>query len=77
MNSTLKELHLQKIGFMGHDIQMLVEGLKQNNTILLLDLSCNNIGDFGMECLAEYLGTKPPLLTLMISHNNIGDTGAR
>lgn len=77
INSTLTELHLQKIGFRDHDVEIMVEGLKKNSTILLLDLGCNNIGDFGIECLAEYLGTKPPLRSLFVSSNIIQDTGAR
>lgn len=77
VNSTLTELHLQKIGFTDHDVEIMVEGLKKNSTILLLDLGCNNIGDFGIECLAEYLGTKPPLRSLFVNSNIIQDTGAR
>ncbi|XP_046670583.1 NLR family CARD domain-containing protein 3-like isoform X1 [Homalodisca vitripennis] len=77
VNKTLTELHLQKIGFDGHDMEILVEGLKKNSTLLSLDLSCNNIGDLGMEFIADFLGGKPPLATLRLSSNNIGDTGAR
>ncbi|XP_054273691.1 leucine-rich repeat-containing protein 34-like isoform X2 [Macrosteles quadrilineatus] len=76
INNTLRELHLQKIGFVDHDIELLVEGLKHNSSILLLDLSCNNFGDHGVERLAEYIG-RSPLQTLMVSSNNIRDSGAR
>ncbi|KAG8288127.1 Leucine-rich repeat-containing protein 34 [Homalodisca vitripennis] len=58
-------------------MEILVEGLKKNSTLLSLDLSCNNIGDLGMEFIADFLGGKPPLETLRLSSNNIGDTGAR
>uniref|UniRef100_A0A1B6DQG0 ATP-binding cassette sub-family E member 1 n=2 Tax=Clastoptera arizonana TaxID=38151 RepID=A0A1B6DQG0_9HEMI len=76
-NTSLKEVHLEKLFLTDHDIEILVYGLMYNNTLEVLNLSCNQIGDYGIECLSEYLGKGPPLKKLMIHHNHIGNTGAR
>nr|CAD7441641.1 unnamed protein product [Timema bartmani] len=76
-NTCLTELHLQKMNFSDHDIELLVLGLVYNRSLLLLDLCCNNIADDGTAHLGSYLKLGPPLRGLMLSHNRITDGGAR
>lgn len=76
-NMTLVELHLQKCQLDGHDIENLVIGLNENNTLLFLDLGLNLIGNLGMEVLGKYLKKRPNLLALNVSANGIKDLGAR
>nr|CAD7580065.1 unnamed protein product [Timema californicum] len=76
-NTCLTELHLQKMNFSDHDIELLVLGLVYNRSLLLLDLCCNNIADDGIAHLGSYLKLGPPLRGLMLGHNRITDGGAR
>lgn len=76
-NTILVELHVQKFQFDGHDIELLLIGLKHNKSLLLLDLGYNRMGDMGIELLALWLRTRPPLLGLNVAGNRIKDTGAR
>lgn len=76
-NTKLVELHMQKSELDGHDVEYLVEGLNRNKTLRFLDMGYNNIGDYGLEILAEYLKTRPNLLALNIAGNAITDIGAR
>lgn len=73
----LREVHLQKCEFDGHDVELLLIGLSFNKTLLLLDLGYNRIGDHGIELLANWLRSRPCLLGLNVAGNEIGDTGAR
>ncbi|KAJ8948924.1 hypothetical protein NQ314_008326 [Rhamnusium bicolor] len=43
----------------------------------MLDLGCNNMGDFGIQLIAIWLKSRPPLRALVVSGNNIKDYGAR
>lgn len=62
---------------MGHDMELLLYGLKTNKTLIMLDLGCNRIGNYGVELLAKWLKTKPTLRGLNLSNNQIGEIGAR
>ncbi|XP_023288166.1 uncharacterized protein LOC105704107 [Orussus abietinus] len=76
-NRSLVELHLQKYGFSCHDIEvMLIDGTR-NETLHLLDLSNNNIGDHGADVLSNWLAKKPSLRGLFLGHNIITNYGAR
>ncbi|KAB0798060.1 hypothetical protein PPYR_09053 [Photinus pyralis] len=77
VNPYLSEIHLQKNGIDGHDIELLLLGVKLNKTLKFLDLGFNNIGDHGIELIARWLSKRPPLLALNVAGNGIGDTGAR
>lgn len=77
MNVSLSELHVQKCEIDGHDVEFLLQGMRRNNTLLLLDLGYNRIGDHGIELLSEWLKTRPNLLGLNVAANGIGDRGAR
>ncbi|KAJ4445686.1 hypothetical protein ANN_12371 [Periplaneta americana] len=72
----LKELHLQKFNFNDSDMELMMMGLLHNRSLLLLDLTCNNLGSDAAALLAEYLRTKPQLRALLLGHNNIRDLGA-
>ncbi|CAH1954228.1 unnamed protein product [Acanthoscelides obtectus] len=77
INTYLKELHIQKCEFDGHDVELLVEGLMCNKTLEMLNLGCNRMGDMGAELLGCWLKTRPPLRGLNVSANNIKNIGAR
>nr|CAI5836118.1 unnamed protein product [Callosobruchus analis] len=77
VNTYLKELHIQKCEFDGHDVELMVEGLLGNKTLEMLNLGCNRMGDMGAEILGSWLKTRPPLRGLNVSANNIRNTGAR
>lgn len=77
MNHSLTELVIQKIGFDGHEIDILLSGLKINPNLQLINLGCNSMGDYGAELLAEWLKTRPNLRALDISANSIRSLGAR
>ncbi|XP_043289014.1 leucine-rich repeat-containing protein 74A-like [Venturia canescens] len=76
-NKCLQNLHIQKFGFTCHDIELMFVDGKLNRTLLLLDLSGNNIGDFGVEFIAEWLAKKPAISRLVLAHNIITSAGAR
>ncbi|CAH0557226.1 unnamed protein product [Brassicogethes aeneus] len=76
-NTSLLEIHLQKCDFIGHDMELLMYGLETNKHLIMLDVGCNNIGNYGLEVLAKWLKTKPPLRALNVSNNQIGEIGAR
>ncbi|XP_017791103.1 PREDICTED: leucine-rich repeat-containing protein 34-like [Habropoda laboriosa] len=76
-NTTLKALHLQKYNFDCHDIESMMFNAIHNNSLHLLDLGCNNIGDHGINHIAKWLVEKPPLKTLILCRNIITDHGAR
>ncbi|KAI4465838.1 leucine-rich repeat-containing protein 34 [Holotrichia oblita] len=76
-NMLKAKLHVQKCQFDGHDIELLLIGMQLNNTLMLLDLGYNKIGDHGIEEIAKWLRTKPNLVGLNVSGNAIGNTGAR
>lgn len=77
LNHSLKELVIQKIGFDGHEVDILLNGLVMNNNLQLINFSCNTIGDYGAELLAKWLKTRPNLRALDISANGIRSLGAR
>lgn len=55
----------------------MMSNAKYNNTLHLLDLGCNNIGDHGMDHLANWIAKRPALKTLILHRNIITDHGAR
>lgn len=77
VNRSLTELHLQKLEMTPFAVEILVDGLKDNKTLLLLDLSCNGIEDNGVEHLCEFLKIKPPLQALILNHGRIRSNGAK
>ncbi|OXU24811.1 hypothetical protein TSAR_016590 [Trichomalopsis sarcophagae] len=74
-NVILEELHLQKFDFSCHDIEELIINAKHNKTLKLLDLSCNNIGDFGAKSISTWLEKRPSLRALLLSRNMISNQG--
>ena len=50
--------------------------LKENMTLLHLNLSCNHIGNDGCIALANSLRLNRTLLSLSLIFNSIGDVGA-
>ncbi|KAK5646258.1 hypothetical protein RI129_004722 [Pyrocoelia pectoralis] len=77
VNSHLTEIHLQKNGIDGHNVELLLLGVRLNKTLLLLDLGFNNMGDYGIELIGKWISQRPPLLGLNVAANGIGDIGAR
>ncbi|XP_035741061.1 leucine-rich repeat-containing protein 34-like isoform X2 [Vespa mandarinia] len=76
-NTCLFGLHLQKCGFNCHDIECMTMNAQYNYTLHFLDLACNNIGDYGMHHLANWLIKSSALCGLILSKNIITDHGAR
>ncbi|KAJ8938205.1 hypothetical protein NQ318_011701 [Aromia moschata] len=77
VNAILVELHVQKCAFDGHDIDILVSGLRSSKSLQLLDLGYNRMGDLGVRAIARWLRTGPPLRALMLPGNTIRELGAR
>ncbi|XP_044751723.1 leucine-rich repeat-containing protein 34-like [Coccinella septempunctata] len=77
INRTLTELHMEKCGLDGHDIEKLMHGMIYNTSLKLLNIASNRIGCHGLKVLAEWLAEKPPLHGLDVSYNRISDSGAR
>ncbi|XP_076397601.1 ribonuclease inhibitor isoform X2 [Megachile rotundata] len=76
-NTYLRALHLQKYNFNCHDIENMMSNAKYNNTLYLLDLGSNNIGDHGVEFITNWLVKRPVLKTLILRRNIITNHGAR
>ena len=73
-NTTLTELSLNGIGLKPKHIESLGEALSNNNTLSVLDISCNCIGCNGCQHLANVRGSS--LRELIISDCDIEDDGA-
>ncbi|KAK9869878.1 hypothetical protein WA026_003600 [Henosepilachna vigintioctopunctata] len=76
-NKYLTELHMEKCEMDGHDIEILMYGMINNNSLKLLNIAANKIGCFGLEIIAKWLKLKPSLQGLDVSSNQIGNSGAR
>ena len=50
--------------------------LAENKSLVYLNLSCNRIGDDGVNSLAASLRLNRTLLSLALTNNHIGDAGA-
>lgn len=68
---------MQKCEFDGHDVELLLIGLRANKSLLMLDLGYNRIGDTGIELIALWLRERPSLLGVNVAGNQISNTGAR
>ncbi|XP_076273168.1 uncharacterized protein LOC143204505 [Rhynchophorus ferrugineus] len=77
LNSTLEILEVEKCQFDGHDVELLLGGLKWHPSLSMLNLSANRIGDHGAILLSQWLKTRPPLIALNISANAVGTRGAQ
>ncbi|CAG9855901.1 unnamed protein product [Phyllotreta striolata] len=76
-NEKFVELHIQKIEFDGHDVEILLNGLRENKSLEVLDLGYNLIADYGAELIATWLTERPNLKGLNLAGNRIGTIGAR
>ncbi|CAH1404099.1 unnamed protein product [Nezara viridula] len=74
-NPCLVELHVEKNAITDHDLIRLVEGLKRNRTLVVLNLTANFIGNVGLERIALIL-PKSNLQVLLLRSNKIGNQGA-
>ena len=61
--------------FSDSGIQLMLHGLKQNTTLIYLNLSVTGMTDNGAVYIAEILDSNCPLQTLDISYNRIGGYG--
>lgn len=55
---------------------VLAQGLCQNKTVRILDLSRNQLGHKGVKLIVEALNGSPMLRSLDLSYNRIGNVGA-
>ncbi|XP_038050963.1 leucine-rich repeat-containing protein 34-like isoform X2 [Patiria miniata] len=76
VNSTLKELHLQKCDIRDFGADRLVEALQHNIALTYLDLSCNRITRDGAKAFSKLLKLNTPLEILDLGFNRIEDDGA-
>ncbi|XP_050300749.1 leucine-rich repeat-containing protein 34-like isoform X2 [Anthonomus grandis grandis] len=77
LNTSLEVLRAQKCEFDGHDMEMLLGGLRVHTNLSLLDLAANRIGNHGVEILTQWLRTRPKLTALRIASNGITTRGAK
>lgn len=73
----MEELYLQKFHFTCHDMEAMIMSSKYNETLKVLDLSCNNIGDHGAEFLTEWLKMRTSLQFLLLGKNIITNIGIK
>lgn len=76
VNTTLKELHLQKYEMRDFGMTRLAENLMDNNSLTYLDLSCNRITRDGVEELSKVLQKNTAIETLDLGFNRLEDDGA-
>lgn len=77
INKSLTELHMEKCGLDGHDIEKMMHGMMYNTSLKLLNIASNKIGCHGLTIISKWLAEKPPLHGLDVSNNQIADSGAR
>lgn len=65
-NSTLKHLHLSWNGFGRVEAETLGQALKQNSSLVLLDLRCNHIDDQAVTLLCQGLAANDKLRVLKV-----------
>ncbi|XP_078616720.1 leucine-rich repeat-containing protein 34-like [Branchiostoma floridae x Branchiostoma japonicum] len=76
VNTTLREIHLQKYDMRDFGAERLVETLQENIALSYLDLSCNRITRDGAKHLSKLLKKNTPLQVLDLGFNRIEDDGA-
>ena len=76
-NNHLEELSLKNFSLNDDSFTLIVQGLKENNSIHYLDLTSNKITFKGCFCLKEYLELKKCTLQyLLLANNTLGSHGA-
>jgi len=77
-SNTLCDISMKFFNILDHGAKLLADALCLNESILSLNLECNNIGISGAEHLASYLllRRKNSLHSLGLAYNNVGDDGA-
>ncbi|XP_073974679.1 uncharacterized protein isoform X3 [Rhodnius prolixus] len=76
-NTSLSELHLQKNGLNDNDIETLMWGLVAHPKLKVLDLTCNDVCDFGAEIIAKSLDKVESLISLSLACNKVRNAGTR
>lgn len=71
VNSTLKELQLSWNGFGHTEAESLGQALKQNSTLVLLDLSSNRFDDQAVTLLCHGLAINDALRILKVRGQNV------
>lgn len=74
---TATNLYLLDGLFNSENIKYFMEAIKNNNTIVKMNLDKNNIGDEGAKYIADALKTNTSLIELSLTHNLIGNEGAK
>lgn len=74
-NKSLAELHIEKNGITDHDVERIVEALRKNRTLIVLNLTANCIGNVGLERIAAVL-PECSLRILLLRSNMISNHGA-
>jgi Ran GTPase-activating protein (RanGAP) involved in mRNA processing and transport len=82
LSKTMESLHemqsvnLAKAGIDNDGVRMLANALKQNKTVIQIDLRVNRIGAEGASALADALKVNKLVTNIKLSHNGIGAEGA-
>ena len=58
-----------------HDLQILVNSMKTNHSVIYLNLAKNGLGDLGVKTIAEFLKTNSTIAYLDLGGNKIGNEG--
>ncbi|KAL1465590.1 hypothetical protein WDU94_005145 [Cyamophila willieti] len=72
-NNSLTLLYLRKLKLSDHDVEDICSGLNLHPDLKLLDLSCNNISDFGAGFIIKYAARNKRLRGLFLAHNRLSD----
>jgi len=75
--SGLRGLVLSHAGVTDLQAVSLCSAMKENKTLVTVDLSWNRIGNTGAKCFAGFLRNNSVLQTLYLFGNRIGDEGAK
>jgi Ran GTPase-activating protein (RanGAP) involved in mRNA processing and transport len=76
VNAVLRELHLEKFDLKDFGVERLCDGLKENYTLVYLNLRCNRITRDGALTLSTLLRRNTPLEILDLGFNRIELDGA-
>lgn len=73
----LEKINIHRTGCCITEALVLGLLLKTNSTLTKLNISSNNIGDFGLEAITEGLKQNSRLMDLMVANNKITDVGVQ
>ena len=73
---SLTHMNLRYVKLTISELSLIVEALKENNSIVYFNVMNNNIGDIGASIIADLLVHNNSIKTMFLNNNNITDDGA-